>query len=59
MSIFTYFSETRNELKHIVWPSRTKTIALTSLVIILAVLVAYFQGLFDLIFTKLLTLIIN
>ncbi|HBA45709.1 preprotein translocase subunit SecE [Candidatus Nomurabacteria bacterium RIFCSPLOWO2_02_40_28] len=50
--ITDYFKETRTELKHVVWPSRSQTIYYTLIVIVLSVLVAYYLGIFDFIFSK-------
>ena len=50
--ITEYLKETRGELKHVIWPTRRQTIAYTLIVIILSVLVAYFLGVFDFIFSK-------
>lgn len=50
MSIITYIKETREELKHVNWPSRKQAIAYSVAVIILSVLVAYLLGAFDALF---------
>ena len=50
--ITEYLKETRGELHHVIWPSRKQTINFTVIVIVLSVLVAYFLGLFDFIFSK-------
>lgn len=47
-----YFKETKTELKHVVWPSRAQTLGYTVAVIILSVLVAYFLGIFDFLFSR-------
>ncbi len=47
-----YFKEIKLELKHVVWPTRNQTIFYTLIVIILSVLVAYFLGVFDFIFSR-------
>lgn len=53
MSNFTeYLKETRTELKHVIWPSRVQTISYTVIVIVLSVVIAYFLGIFDFIFSK-------
>lgn len=53
MSKFTeYFQETKTELKHVIWPNRSQTFYYTLIVIILSVLVAYYLGIFDFIFSK-------
>lgn len=49
--ITEFFKETKAELKHVVWPTRKLTIFYTIIVIVLSVLVAYFLGLFDFLFS--------
>lgn len=56
--MFKYIKETRNELNHVSWPTRKQATGYTILVIIIAVLVAYFLGAFDFLFTFLLENII-
>ncbi|MBY0328707.1 preprotein translocase subunit SecE [Patescibacteria group bacterium] len=36
-----FLKETRNEMKHVVWPSRTRTIAYTVVIIVLSVAIGY------------------
>ena len=50
--ITEYFKEIKAELKHVVWPSKNQTILYTLIVIVLSVLVAYFLGIFDFIFSQ-------
>jgi preprotein translocase subunit SecE len=50
--ISEYFKETKAELKHVNWPGRKLTINYTLIVIALSVLLAYFLGVFDFIFSK-------
>ena len=47
-----YFKEIKGELKHAIWPSKKQTIFYTIIVIVLSVIVAYFLGVFDFIFSK-------
>jgi len=47
-----YFKETKTELKHVIWPGRRQTVFYTLIVIILSVLVAYYLGVFDFLFSK-------
>ena len=47
-----YFNEIKGELKHVNWPGRKLTIAYTIIVIVLSVLVAYFLGFFDFLFSQ-------
>lgn len=46
-----YLKETKSELKHVIWPNRRQTIYYTLIVIALSVIVAYYLGLFDFIFS--------
>ncbi|HNW71462.1 MAG TPA: preprotein translocase subunit SecE [Candidatus Paceibacterota bacterium] len=46
-----YFQDIKSELKHVNWPTKKQTIAYTVIVIVLSILVAYFLGLFDFIFS--------
>ena len=49
--ITDYLKETKTELKHVIWPTRSQTFYYTLIVIILSVLIAYFLGIFDFIFS--------
>ena len=51
MSFFTYLKDTRAELQHVAWPTRTQTIQYTMLVVAFSVLVAFYFGFFDFLFT--------
>jgi len=42
-----YVKDTRGELKHVSWPTRSQAIAFTVLVIVISLLVAFFLGFFD------------
>ncbi|MES2023836.1 MAG: preprotein translocase subunit SecE [Patescibacteria group bacterium] len=50
--ITEYFKETKAELKHVIWPSRSQTIFYTIIVVAVSVLIAYFLGLFDFLFSR-------
>ncbi len=50
MSITTYLKETREEFKHVNWPTRKQAIAYTIAVIVISVAVAYLLGAFDSLF---------
>ena len=47
-----YFKETKAELKHVNWPGRRQTFYYTIIVVVLSILVAYFLGIFDFIFSN-------
>ena len=57
--IVEYLKETRTELKHVIWPSRRQTLYYTIIVILLSVVVAYYLGVFDYLFSILLGRIIS
>ncbi len=50
--ITEYFKETRTELKHVIWPTRIQTLFYTLIVIVLSVIIAYYLGIWDFIFSK-------
>jgi len=50
--ITEYIKETKTELKHVIWPSRRQTLYYTLIVIILSVVIAYYLGIFDFIFSQ-------
>ena len=49
--ITEYFKDTKAELKHVIWPSKNQTFYYTLIVIILSVVIAYYLGIFDFIFS--------
>ncbi|HLP44086.1 MAG TPA: preprotein translocase subunit SecE [Candidatus Nanoarchaeia archaeon] len=55
MKFFEYLKETRGELKHVSWPTRSQAVAFTLVVIGISILVAIFLGVFDYIFTQLIS----
>ena len=46
-----YFAETKEEMKHVSWPTRKQTFMFTMLVIFISVIVAAYLGFFDYIFS--------
>lgn len=58
-SIKVFLQEARQELKKVNWPSRNETMRLTTVVIIISLLFAFFLGVFDYIFIYLLNLLVN
>jgi len=54
-SIATFLKETRNELRHVVWPSRRRTILYTIIIIVLSLLLGYLLNGFDVGFQALLS----
>jgi len=57
--LFSYFRESREELKKVAWPNRHETRNNTLLVIGISVFVAVFLGLLDLLFSYLMNLGLN
>jgi len=58
MKFFTYIKESFGETKHIKWPTKRETVVYTISVIVIALIVAYYLGLWDLVFTSALKQII-
>lgn len=52
MKITQYIKDTKGELKHVNWPTRSQTAVFTVAVIILSIVLAYALGLFDFAFSK-------
>jgi preprotein translocase SecE subunit len=50
MSITSYLKETREEFKHVTWPTRKQAIAYSIAVVVISVAVAYLLGAFDALF---------
>jgi preprotein translocase subunit SecE len=57
MKLTEYVQETKAEMAHVTWPSRKQTIGYSVMVILISVGIAAYLGLFDYIFSKLLTLL--
>ncbi|MDP2648923.1 MAG: preprotein translocase subunit SecE [bacterium] len=47
-----YLKDTRSELRHVAWPTRTQTLVYTILVTAISIVVALYLGLFDFLFTS-------
>jgi preprotein translocase subunit SecE len=54
MKIVEYIKETRNELRHVSWPTRKQAIVFTIIVIAISLGVAVVLGFFDFIFSLIL-----
>jgi preprotein translocase SecE subunit len=59
MSIASFLKETRSELRHVTWPTRTKALIYTLIIILFSVALGYMLGGFDAIFRVLLRNIIS
>ena len=58
MKITEYIRDTRAEMAHVTWPTRKQAIVYSSAVVLVSVGIAFFLGLFDYIFARLLTLLV-
>ncbi len=54
MGLIQYLNETKAELKHVSWPTRQQAVRFTIAVIVISIVTAYFLGVFDFLFTKVL-----
>ena len=54
MKLINYLKDTKGELRHVSWPTRTQAIQFTILVIIISILTAVLLSVFDALFTYLL-----
>ncbi|MFT5359612.1 MAG: preprotein translocase subunit SecE [Candidatus Paceibacteria bacterium] len=52
--MFEFLKKVKGEMTHTTWPTRKQTINYTIIVIVISLFVAYYLGLFDIIFSKLL-----
>lgn len=57
MKITDYIKDTRAEMTHVTWPTRKQAIAYSVAVIAVSIILSAFLGVFDYIFSKLLTLL--
>ncbi|OGI62206.1 preprotein translocase subunit SecE [Candidatus Nomurabacteria bacterium RIFCSPHIGHO2_01_FULL_39_9] len=51
MKIAQYFRELKQEMTHVIWPKRNTAVAFTAIVILASLLIAYFLGAFDKLFS--------
>lgn len=51
MSFIEYIKESKGELAHVSWPTRSQAVAFTVLVIVLSVATSIYLGAFDALFT--------
>lgn len=49
--ITEYFKDTKAELKHVIWPSKKQAFYYTLIVILLSVIISYYLGMFDYLFS--------
>ena len=58
-SLINFIKEARAELKKVTWPNKKQLISSTVVVIITVALVAIFLGIVDLIFSRIVTIILQ
>lgn len=58
-SVVTFFSEVRSELSKVTWPKKNEVVKLTSIVFLVSVVVGFYVGGFDYLFTTVLTKILT
>ena len=59
MSFIQYLKDTKAELSHVSWPSKRQTAIYTALVIVVSFFTAIYLGVFDYLFTNILTKIVS
>jgi preprotein translocase subunit SecE len=59
MNLFKYFSEVIGEVKKVSWPTTKRTAEMTTLVIVISVLLAFYTGSLDFIFSQLMKFFIK
>ena len=57
--MITFVKETKNEMKHVSWPSRKKTLKYTGVVVVASLILAVVLGAFDALFIEIINLIIG
>ena len=58
-SLTQYLKDTREELRHVAWPTQTQTIVYTLLVAAISLGISFYLGLFDFLFTAGVSHIVN
>lgn len=59
MKIIDYINETKGEMKHVSWPTRTQAITFTVIIILISIGISIYLGFFDYIFSIMLQKIIG
>jgi preprotein translocase subunit SecE len=57
--VINFIKEARTELKKVTWPNRKQLISSTIVVIITVIIVAIFLGVVDLVFSRIVTIILQ
>lgn len=59
MSFIQYLKDTRAELRHVAWPTRTQTAVFTGLVVAISIFISLYLGVFDYLFTGVMERVIS
>lgn len=59
MKLAEYIRDTRGELKHVSWPTRKQAIAYTIIVVVISLVVSFYLGFLDALFSEGLKLIVS
>ncbi|OGD70627.1 preprotein translocase subunit SecE [Candidatus Campbellbacteria bacterium RIFCSPLOWO2_02_FULL_35_11] len=59
MKLIDYIKDTKGEMKHVSWPTKSQAFWYTIIVIAISLFIAFFLGFFDYIFAKGLELLIK
>lgn len=51
-TIVEYLKETKEEMKHVTWPTRNQAVFFTVAVLAVSALIAYYLGFFDYLFAQ-------
>ena len=54
-----FFEESKGELKKVTWPTRKETVATSTAVLVLVILMSLFLGVIDIVLSKLMTFILS
>ncbi|OHB10633.1 MAG: preprotein translocase subunit SecE [Candidatus Zambryskibacteria bacterium RIFCSPLOWO2_12_FULL_45_14] len=49
--LINYLKDTREELKHVSWPTRKQSVVFTIVVVVISIVVSIFLGFFDYLFS--------
>ena len=52
MLLLDYIRDTKGEMKHVSWPTKSQAIGYTALVLVLSIVLSIYLGLFDFLFTR-------
>ena len=52
MLLLDYIRDTKGEMKHVSWPTKSQAIGYTALVLVISIVLSIYLGFFDFIFTR-------